>query len=498
MMKKLYLLRRYIVAAALLLYLGVAFIGALFNSNSWNALFASPVKVIVNLVVCGIIVSFVYGYIEDKLIYEVYVDDESRPVEVKNLLYDSFFYGSILLAIAVAVVIGADYFVGKKISLNAVILACVFLAAPFFWIKLGYSILMYGLRLFLSFFVSVSEYKTIIDKDERGDLSVMEALMRMEYVKTVNEILLQDNTVEISTDDTTPFTRKLARHIVTNGKTQEIINAIENTNHRSFNKAATAGGFLAVFMIVASLGITVQSLEDRVTSINSANMSPVYNDVQNKVSQSPITKNLEVKASNDSETVAEETSEVANKMDNSSKLEDKKYIDPKESISSSSDLAISKEKYKTFDYTGADVLLKRGTKALISNNVNIQCYNPSFNRSFDVNVNGKSQEERIVWIKNFRTIDYGGQALLNKSMKFYDENKNIVLLKKGIEIQVNMNTGEDYECDVEQNGKAYGVFLTDNQFTPVKPHYWYLVSESAKGLKFPGWIEGKYLSPIRD
>lgn len=453
MVKKIFLLKNYIAIQVLVQSMLLTFVGSFFNTNAWKYFFDNFFSSIFNMVFCFIIVGICYICIDNNLEYEVEVDNYPYLIKCNYLVFDSAFFGSIVLIVIYIISYFSNNFFGKYIDPKELILWYGIISAPVFFIKLAMNIIMFFARMLLGIVITTSTVDDMVNKEKQGKLTVMEAFLRIEALKVINESLKTDVGSIIANIDTSPFTEKIQKKIYTNGRTQEAINQIEYQNEASSKRASVVAVLLLIFFVGNSISF----------SVNSMRQMSRYNDDSKKI-------------------------EI---LDNHKKDSDFTHI--------------SSSKYIIHNNNGAKKLLDKGSLALVADNVPIKMYESTFRNYSEPTISNQSVESRIVKIKNVRTLDYGGEARLSKDMTFYESaawgnKKNNVKQEyhfpQGTRLMVDQQFADEFYCHIIKNNESYGVLLYRDAFIPVKPHYWYYVSINIGNMQDTGWIEGKYLTEV--
>ena len=224
-LKTIYQLRRYIATQAFMQWIVVNIIATIAGKPVWSYPIYSFLDVL-----CAVVCYIIYRYHDENLKFDVIVDDE-YIIESRYVYYQCVILGGLWLLI----VLLYSYF--TKQSSVAFIFISLFLVAPLFWLKLYYHLLVFVWSHIFRIFFDISTIHKMYKDNEKGELSVMDGVLRFQFMQAVDECFDADFDLGITVEDLKSVGSKFSKRVDTHGHTQEFIKELKAKNANTENWA---------------------------------------------------------------------------------------------------------------------------------------------------------------------------------------------------------------------------------------------------------------------
>ncbi|MBR4907620.1 MAG: hypothetical protein IKZ43_01205 [Acidaminococcaceae bacterium] len=221
-LKKIYQLRRYIAAQAFLQWIVVNVIATVAGKPVWSY----PISSFLDVLFCAIVGYLIYLYHNDNLKFDVIVDDEC-VIESRYIYYQCVILGGLWMFVLLL------YCYYTKQSSIKYIFISLFLAAPLFWLKLYYHLVVFVWSYIFRLIFEISSIHKMYKDNEKGQLSVMSALMRFEFMQAVDECFDVDFDLGITDEDLKSVGSKFSKRVDTHGHTQEFVEELKAKNSKT-------------------------------------------------------------------------------------------------------------------------------------------------------------------------------------------------------------------------------------------------------------------------
>lgn len=223
MLKKLWVLRKYIVAQGLLLVFAFSFVNYYTSVEYWSAPLSNIVTI--NGIFCAVCFVGIYICVSSALELEL----DGKQI---TFLKDMVWVWSLTLVLVLFVVSKYSSIIfGKHIYFMQLYMYAAFIVAPVFWIKLAIKLNLWLWGRVLALFINVQTIEKMIEKDRRGELGVGEALLRLWVLDEINASLKTELNLDVEEPNTEGISA-LGRRESTKSKTINEIN--ENWSMYSF------------------------------------------------------------------------------------------------------------------------------------------------------------------------------------------------------------------------------------------------------------------------
>lgn len=194
MLKKLWVLRKYIVAQGFLLVFAFSFVTYYTSVEFWSAPLSNLITI--NGIFCAICFVGIYVCTSSALEIEI---DRTRITFLKDMVW---VWSLVLTLVFLAISKYSSAIFGKHIYFMQLYMYAAFIVAPIFWIKLAIRLNLWLWGRVLALFINVQTIENMLEKDRRGELSVGEAMLRLWALDEINAPLKTELNLDVEKPNT--------------------------------------------------------------------------------------------------------------------------------------------------------------------------------------------------------------------------------------------------------------------------------------------------------